>query len=223
MRPYVYLAAAVTVDGRIASKSGYSRLSCPYDLRRLHQLRASVDAVLVGARTVAVDNPRLTVRYVEGRNPARVVVDGALSAPLSSKVFDGSAPTIVLASAEAPEDKKKGLAERGIKVLEFEGSRVPLGRALERLYDMGLKKLLVEGGGAINWQMLNECLVDELVVTVTPYVFGAGRSLAEGPGYANPEEAPFELKLLSAEICGCGQEVVLRYKVECAPARRPSA
>ncbi|MEM3326316.1 MAG: dihydrofolate reductase family protein, partial [Thermoproteus sp.] len=96
MRPYVYLAAAITIDGRIASKTGFSRLSCPIDLKRLHALRAKVDAVLVGARTVLVDNPRLTVRYVEGRNPIRVVVDGSLSLPPDLRVFDKSAPTIVL-------------------------------------------------------------------------------------------------------------------------------
>ena len=86
MRPYVYLAAATTLDGRIASATGYSRLSCPIDLRRLHELRARVDAVIVGANTAIVDNPRLTVRYVEGRNPMRVLIDGALKVPTSLRM-----------------------------------------------------------------------------------------------------------------------------------------
>ena len=215
MRPYVYLAAAITIDGRIASKTGYSRLSCPIDLRRLHELRAKVDAVLVGAGTIRVDNPRLTVRYVQGRNPVRVVVDGALSAPLDARVFDSSAPTVVLTTENAPRDKVNALRERGVQVIEFPGDAVPLGKALEMLYSMGIRSVLVEGGGRINWQMLSQCLVDELVITVTPYAFGAGTSLLEGPGFDDVESAPFRLRLQSAEICECGQEVVLRYRVEC--------
>lgn len=215
MRPYVYLAAAVTIDGRIASKTGYSKLSCPVDLRRLHELRAKVDAVLVGARTVRVDNPRLTVRYAQGKNPVRVVVDGALALPLDMRVFDGSAPTVVLTTERAPKDKAEALRERGVQVLEFPGDRVPLDEALRRLYSMGIKSVLVEGGGQINWQMLSRCLVDELIITVTPYALGAGTSLFEGPGFDDVESAPFRLRLQSAEICECGQEVVLRYKVEC--------
>ncbi|AEA12168.1 2, 5-diamino-6-hydroxy-4-(5-phosphoribosylamino)pyrimidine [Thermoproteus uzoniensis 768-20] len=215
MRPYVYLAAAVTVDGRIASKTGYSRLSCPVDLKRLHALRAKVDAVLVGAGTVKIDNPRLTVRYVEGRNPVRVIVDGSLSVPQSARVFDSSAPTIVLTTEKAPREKVAALRERGVEVIQFPGDAVPLREALERLYASGIRSVLVEGGGRINWQMLSQCLVDELVITVTPYAFGAGTSLLEGPGYDDVESAPFRLRLLSAEICECGQEVVLRYRVEC--------
>ena len=215
MRPYVYLAAAITVDGRIASRSGYSRLSCPMDLKRLHALRAKVDAVVVGAGTVKADNPRLTVRYVQGRNPMRVVVDGSLSVPMSAKVFDSSAPTIVLTTERAPDERVATLRERGVEVIRFPGDSVPLREALERLYASGVRSVLVEGGGHVNWQMLSQCLVDELIVTVTPYAFGAGTSLLEGPGYDDAESAPFKLRLLSAEVCECGQEVVLRYRVEC--------
>lgn len=215
MRPYVYLAAAITIDGRIASKTGFSRLSCPVDLKRLHALRAKVDAVLVGAKTVLVDNPRLTVRYVEGRNPIRVVVDGSLSLPPDLRVFDNSAPTIVLTTERAPPERIAALESRGVKVLKFPSGSVPLREALEALYSMGVKSVLVEGGGHVNWQMLSQCLVDELIITVTPYAFGSGTSLLEGPGYKDVDEAPFRLELKSAEVCECGQEVVLRYRVNC--------
>lgn len=215
MRPYVYLVAAVTIDGRIASKTGYSKLSCPIDLRRLHELRGRVDAVMVGAGTVRVDNPRLTVRYVQGKNPVRVVVDGALSLSPEMRVFDNSAPTILLTTERAPREKVDVFARKGVRVVQFPGDSVPLREALEMLYKEGVKTVLVEGGGHVNWQILSQCLADELIITVTPYAFGAGTSLLEGQGYADTESAPFKLRLISAEVCECGQEVVLRYKVEC--------
>jgi 2,5-diamino-6-(ribosylamino)-4(3H)-pyrimidinone 5'-phosphate reductase len=74
--PYVVVYSTITVDDRLASKTGFSQLSCPHDLKRLHQLRASSDAVMVGANTIIADDPSLRLKYVEGRNPDRIVVDG---------------------------------------------------------------------------------------------------------------------------------------------------
>ncbi|MEM4678350.1 MAG: dihydrofolate reductase family protein, partial [Acidilobaceae archaeon] len=89
MRSYVVLFSTMTVDGRIASRTGYSRLSCLEDLELLHKLRASSDAVMVGANTVISDNPRLTTRLVAGPSPKyRVVVDARLRVPPTARVFE---------------------------------------------------------------------------------------------------------------------------------------
>ncbi|MEM1597580.1 MAG: 2,5-diamino-6-(ribosylamino)-4(3H)-pyrimidinone 5'-phosphate reductase [Pyrobaculum sp.] len=215
MRPYVYLMAAVTVDGRIASATGFSKLSCPHDLRRLHEMRARVDAVVVGANTAVTDNPRLTVRYAQGRNPIRVLIDGLLKAPTNLRIFDKSAPTIVYTTSKAPQDKVDHLRKMGVEVVVVGEDQVPPGEVLKNLYSRGVRKVLLEGGGRTNWQFLSNCLVDELIVTITPYVFGNGVSLLEGKGYGTTEEAPFALSLTSARLCQCGQEVVLTYKVTC--------
>ncbi|ACB40660.1 2,5-diamino-6-(ribosylamino)-4(3H)-pyrimidinone 5'-phosphate reductase [Pyrobaculum neutrophilum] len=215
MRPYVYLAAAATIDGRIASKTGYSRLSCPHDLRRLHALRAAVDAVIVGANTAIVDNPRLTVRYVEGRNPLRVLIDGSLKAPTDLRMFDSSSPTIVFTTRKAPPEKAAELKARGVEVYVAEGDQVDPAEVLNVLYQRGVRKALLEGGGRTNWEFLSKCLVDEIVLTVTPYVFGSGVSLVEGAGFPTKEDAPFTLTLTSIKLCECGQEVVLTYRVRC--------
>lgn len=137
MKPYVYLAVATTIDGRIASKTGYSRLSCPYDLKRLHALRARVDAVVVGANTAVVDNPRLTVRYVEGRNPIRVLIDGRLKAPLTLRLFDKSAPTLVFTTSKAPVEKISQLEEAGVEVYVYQGEEVDPRWVLEKLRERG--------------------------------------------------------------------------------------
>lgn len=215
MKPYVYLAVATTIDGRIASKDGYSRLSCPADLKRLHALRAKVDAVIVGANTAVVDNPRLTVRYVEGRNPTRVLIDGRLKAPTTLRLFDKSAPTIVFTTERAPPEKVAQLREMGVDVYVYSGDAVDPRWVLEKLSERGVKSVLLEGGGRLNWQFLHMCLVDEIYLTVTPYVFGGGVSAVEGPGYSNTEEMPYELHLASIKMCECGREVVLNYKVKC--------
>ncbi|MGC9050772.1 2,5-diamino-6-(ribosylamino)-4(3H)-pyrimidinone 5'-phosphate reductase [Pyrobaculum sp.] len=215
MRPYVYLMAAVTVDGRIASRTGYSRLSCPHDLKRLHAMRANVDAVIIGANTAIVDNPKLTVRYVEGRNPVRVLIDGALRVPTTLRIFDNSAPTIIYTSRRAPPEKIEGLRGRGVEVVIIGKEKIDPGDVLRDLYRRDIKKVLLEGGGRTNWEFLNRCLVDELIVTITPYVFGNGVSLIEGEGYSNTEDAPFVLELAGVKLCECGREVVLTYRLRC--------
>jgi 2,5-diamino-6-(5-phosphoribosylamino)pyrimidin-4(3H)-one reductase (EC 1.1.1.-) len=215
MRPYVYLAAAATIDGRIASATGFSRLSCPHDLRRLHALRASVDAVIVGANTAIVDNPRLTVRYVEGRNPIRVLIDGALRAPPNLRIFDTSAPTLVFTTMRAPPEKIEELRSRSVEVHVVDGESVDPANVLQTLYKRGVRKVLLEGGGKTNWEFIKRCLVDEIILTITPYVFGNGVSLIDGEGYSTTEEAPFTLSLISIKLCECGREVVLTYKINC--------
>ncbi|MFN7106122.1 MAG: 2,5-diamino-6-(ribosylamino)-4(3H)-pyrimidinone 5'-phosphate reductase [Pyrobaculum sp.] len=215
MRPYVYLAAAVTIDGRIASRSGYSRLSCPHDLRRLHALRAMVDAVVVGANTAVVDNPRLTVRYVEGKNPLRVLIDGSLKVPPTLRMFDKSAPTIVFTTSKAPREKIEELKARGVEIYVAEGGEVSPPYVLHTLHERGVRKVLLEGGGRTNWRFLHYCLVDEIFLTVTPYLFGNGVSLAEGWGYNTVEEMPYLLELRSVAVCQCGKEAVLNYRVLC--------
>ncbi|MEM0369209.1 MAG: 2,5-diamino-6-(ribosylamino)-4(3H)-pyrimidinone 5'-phosphate reductase [Pyrobaculum sp.] len=215
MKPYVYLAVATTIDGRIASKTGYSRLSCPYDLKRLHALRARVDAVVVGANTAVVDNPRLTVRYVEGRNPIRVLIDGRLKAPLTLRLFDKSAPTLVFTTSKAPVEKISQLEEAGVEVYVYQGEEVDPRWVLEKLRERGVSSVLVEGGGRVNWQFLHMCLVDEIILTLTPYVFGSGVSAVEGVGYVDIEEMPYVLQPVSIKLCECGREVVVNYRVIC--------
>ncbi|MGC9076518.1 MAG: dihydrofolate reductase family protein [Conexivisphaera sp.] len=206
-RPRVTAFSTASVDGRLWAQ-GAERLSCPHDLRRLHSLRASSDAVMVGATTVIVDDPSLTVRLVEGRNPLRVVVDGLLRSPPSSRVFDVSvAPTLVLTTGMAPRSRVDALRGMGVEVIEIgPGPRLDVGAALEILGDRGIRGVLVEGGGTLTWGMLSSGLLDELRVTISPMGLGHGPSLLEGPG------SPVGLELVSHELCECGQEVHLIYR-----------
>ena len=89
-RPYVILSAAMSIDGKIATRTGASRLSSGKDLDRVHKLRSGVGAILVGKNTVLEDNPLLTVRRVGGKNPARIVVDPKAVIPTGSRIVKTS-------------------------------------------------------------------------------------------------------------------------------------
>ena len=216
-RPYVRVYATMSVDGKIASRTGDSRLSCPYDKLRLHSIRSIVDGVMVGANTVIKDDPQLTVRLVEGRNPVRVVVDGSLRIPLNARVLDVKvAPTIIITSSTADSDKVRKLRSLGVDVvvIESESSQIDMSKALEALYEKGLKDLLVEGGGTLLWSLISHKLIDELRITISPFIIGGKNSvsLVEGEGFGNMSEW-LRLKLINYKICKCGDEIHLIYKV----------
>src|SRR5436305_10517385 len=113
-RPYVTVHYAQTLDGRIATRTGHSQwISCPDTLRFAHQLRADHQVVMVGAGTICADNPRLTVRLVDGASPFRVVVDSGLRLPLWAHVLTDGGPTLVAATRRAAEVGIEGIRRQG--------------------------------------------------------------------------------------------------------------
>lgn len=215
--PRTIVFSTITIDGRIASKSGFSQLSCPHDLRRLHELRAQCDAVMVGANTVIVDDPSLRLKYVEGRNPDRIVVDGLLRTPLSARVYTlKTAKTLVLTTKLAPLDKVEKLREMGVGILYLaEEPPIDMRRAMEVLGSLGYRAIMAEGGGELIWHLFKDQVVNELRVTIAPYVFGGRESvsLVMGEGFSTTAESPI-FKLRSIERCICGNEIHLIYEVK---------
>ncbi len=211
-RPWVKIVSAVSLDGRLASRTGYSKLSCPEDLKRLHIHRASVDAVMIGANTAIRDDPMLTVRLVPAkRQPLRVVVDGRLRIPLTLKLVSTAreVPTVVLTTLLADREKIEKLREFGVNVEVFDSYPVDLEKALRVLKcKYGVKSILVEGGGTLIWNLIKEDLVDEIYLTVTSCIFGSGISFVEGEGFATCDEAP-RFYVRSVLMCSCGREVVI--------------
>lgn len=211
-RPHVILNAAMTLDGKIATVAGDSRISCEEDLDRIHRLRASVDAVMVGVGTVLADDPSLTVRRARGKNPMRVVVDSLAKTPRGAKVLDGSAQTIVAVSRRAPRRDVEKLRAMGARVIVGGDKEVDLPMLLERLYALGVRKLLLEGGSTLNWGMLRQGLVDEVRVTVAPRIVGgeAARTLVGGEGFAKVSDGvEIELK----KVGRIGTDLLLTYRV----------
>jgi diaminohydroxyphosphoribosylaminopyrimidine deaminase/5-amino-6-(5-phosphoribosylamino)uracil reductase len=179
--PFVTLKIAQTLDGKIALPSRPSQwITSKESRKRVHQLRAEYDAVLVGARTAQLDDPRLTARLVKGRNPKRVLLDGNLTTPLSSRLLsDGLRyQTIVFAEeggSSEVEKKKLILERRGIQIVEIPARKdgtLHLKAVLESLADMNILSVLVEGGQQVFTQFLDERLVDRVLVFVAPKMYG---------------------------------------------------
>lgn len=173
-----------SLDGRIATVTGHSHyINGPEDIRRLHRLRALADAVVVGAGTVEADDPRLTVREVEGPNPVRVVLDPRGRLPSDRRVFrDGVAPTLWLRSAGA-NASAAGMGP-GVEAVTLEegGERGFDPRSVVALLaERGLRRILVEGGGVTVSRFLHAGVLDRLHVSVAPLILGSGRPGLELP------------------------------------------
>ena len=210
-RPYTVIFSTATIDGRIASKTGYSRLSCEEDFDLQHELRSWADAIMVGSNTVLADDPSLTVRRSTGISPIRVVIDSKLRVPPKSKVFDSKAPSILVTTREWGEKALKPYTNRGVKILRAGIKKVDLVEALRLLHGLGVRRLMVEGGGRLNYALLSRGLVDEIWVTFAPEVFGAGVSIFHGEG-VDGEQEKILLHLTKTKTL-CGGWLHARYSV----------
>jgi len=211
-KPDVILNAAMTVDGKITSISDDSDISCSRDLDRVHELRDEVDAIMVGIGTVLADDPKLTVRRVEGENPLRVVVDSDGRVPLDASVLDGSAPSLIAASQNISDASVGELDSKDVEILTVGEDKVDLGGLLKELKDKGIERILLEGGSRINWGMFQAGLVDEVRLFVKSCVLGGSgaKSLVEGIGFKEVSKG-VSLELLRTRRIGDG--LLLSYKV----------
>ena len=213
----VLINAAMTIDGKIATNLGDSKISSKQDLRRLHRLRSSVDAVIIGISTVIADNPRLTVRLVKrhGTTPVRIIVDSIGRIPLDSKILKSASKinTIVAVTKRASDERVDKIKSAGAIVIVAGTKTVDLKELFFILKKMGFNKILVEGGGELNWSILQLGIVNELMVTVAPRIVGGrtATTLVEGDGYDRISDGiKMELIKMSRQNNG---EVVLYYKL----------
>lgn len=207
--PWVVLKAAVTLDGRMATRTGDSKwITGPEARRRAHLMRDRCDAVLVGVGTVLADDPELTVRHVEGVDPLRVVLDTHLRTPADAKLARPG--TVIAHGPEAPAERRAALEARGVELLPIEAApRVDLPAVLRALGARDVVRLLVEGGPAVHAALLGADLADEAAVFVAPKIVGdaQAKSLAAGRG-ADTIATAWELR--SPRIEACGPDVLIR-------------
>lgn len=176
-QPFVLLKLAQTLDGRIATRNGHSKwITGEAARKRVHLMRSRADAVLVGIDTVLADDPRLTVRHVDGRQPRRIVLDSRARTPLDARILNGEAPATVCVTAAAPSDRVEELKGTGAEVLELAGGdgAVPLEPLKSALGKAGIVTLMVEGGSRVAASFLRERAVDRIACFVAPRILGAG-------------------------------------------------
>lgn len=173
-RPSVTLSYAQSLDGSIALRRGERlALSGPESHKLTHQLRAKHDAILVGIGTVISDDPQLNVRLVEGRDPQIVVLDSNLRTPISARLLKGRPHIFCVASASREaQENLEGAGAITERQTDMAGNRVSLPAMLARLREIGIRSLMVEGGGEIISSFLSENLVDRAVITIAPQYVG---------------------------------------------------
>jgi len=217
---------AMSADGKITSaRREYPRFTSAYDRENMDRLRAEADALLVGAGTVRADDPALHVRSEKMREYRRslgkpdallrIVVSTTLAIdPASRFLREGPGARIIATVADAPAERHAALAALA-EIWQLGHGRVDLGALLFRLKQRGVARLLVEGGGELNWSLLRDDLIDELHVTVAPCLLG-GRdapTLLEGEGLSMARQRRLRLIELRRE----GDELYGRWSVEREP------
>ena len=207
----------MSIDGKISTRKNDSAISSKLDLVRVHKLRSTVDGIMIGISTVLGDDPMLNVRYsaTGTKNPTRIIIDSKARIPLNSRIIESSnkIQTIIAVTHNASSRKIKEIQKKGAQVLVYGNGKVNLRNLFQQLEKMGLKKIIVEGGGEINWSVLKLGLVNELVVTISPVVIGGrdAKTLVEGKGFTNISDG-IKMKL-SNKIMQNENEIVLFYKL----------
>jgi 2,5-diamino-6-(ribosylamino)-4(3H)-pyrimidinone 5'-phosphate reductase len=222
IRPHVILNVAVTADGKTDTyKREGASISSTEDMERMDQLRASVDAILVGGRTLVENDPRLTLKSAELReqriqrglspNPIKIgVITQAELAPDSRFLTFGPAEKMVFTTRQTRQEQISVLEKLGASVFIMGDERVDLIEMMRHLWQAGIRRVLVEGGGTLNSELLRLQLVDEINIYVAPMIFGGktAPTFVDGLGF-NIEKA-VRLKLSGIEQLA-GDGIVLHY------------
>ncbi len=186
--PFVIAKFAASLDGRIAAASGDSRwISGPQSLQWAHEQRTTVDAIMVGANTILVDNPQLTARpggQESERQPLRVVVDSGDRTPANACVLQGPGQALIATSEGSEPSWRQALEAAGAEVLVLpgDGDSLDLGALLKALAKRGVLSLLVEGGGILLGSVFDQGLVDKVQVIIAPMIIGAAKAPAAVAG-----------------------------------------
>lgn len=208
-KPYVLLKSAMSLDGKIATRTGSSQWISSIESRtHAHFLRAKYRSILVGVNTVIADNPSLTIRLSESyRQPIRLILDSSGRIPLDSQVLTDAhaSNTWVVTTDRMPDDVEKNIRDRGasvIRCIRHQG-KVDLNDLLQKLAVQGVDSLLIEGGSNVAYSALEAGIVDEVIFYLAPKIIGGKEAFVSigGQGVATVNQA-FELEQMKTEMMG---------------------
>ena len=217
-RPYVVMKYAMTLDGKIAAYTGESKWVTGEESRNhVHNLRNRYKGIMVGVGTVLEDDPELTCRIDGGVNPVRIICDTNLRTPLDCKIVATAdkVPTIIVAGqGEEVKDKSDAYISKGCQVVMVpkKDGHVDIDAMLDKLGQMEIDSILLEGGGTLNWTFVKEGLVNRVATYVAPKIFGGAeaKSPVEGQGFPNPAES---LQLEIVNISDMGEDILIESEV----------
>ena len=204
-RPYITLKIAQSLDGRITQELGTQTSVTGKEAKRfVHQLRAQYDAVMVGANTVNIDNPSLTVREIKGRNPLKIIIDGDLVTSAEATVFDNK--TFLFTSKNADKNKLEAFKKKKTQVFLLPADnlgKISIKKILTILAEQKITSVLVEGGADLASQIMRKNLFNELIILQSPAIYGRGLS-----AFNLTED--LNLKIKSAEKLGEDLKIILQ-------------
>lgn len=189
-RPFIISKYAMTLDGKIATHTGHSKWVTGEAAREdVHRIRHEVDGILVGVGTVIADNPSLTTRLAEGegKNPVRIIMDSSLRTRENANVLNvEEAKTILVCSEDADQEKIAAFENKGVHVLPVrsENKGLDIDEMLEKLYQLGITDILVEGGSTVNASFLQSGAINKYIIYVAPKVLGGRLSLTPIGGHS---------------------------------------
>ncbi|WP_424650685.1 bifunctional diaminohydroxyphosphoribosylaminopyrimidine deaminase/5-amino-6-(5-phosphoribosylamino)uracil reductase RibD [Carnobacterium jeotgali] len=206
--PFVVMKNAMSLDGKIATVTGESQwISGESSRKQVHSLRHELAGIMVGIETIIKDDPQLTSRTLNSRNPIRIVVDSQLRIPIASKVLtqQDKAKTIVSTTRRANKEKLDTLKQMGIEVLvtKEKSGRVDLQELMKLLGAKGIDSILLEGGANLNFSALEEGIVDKIQSYIAPKIIGGkeAKTAVEGAGVHSLKNA-FQIDRMTPVMVG---------------------
>jgi len=226
--PFVTVKFAISLDGKIATKSGDSKwISCEAARKQVHNLRYTADCIMAGVNTVLVDDPHLTARSCGGRGgkarvqPLRVIVDSKGRTPLTARVFGEPGKTLLASAKSVKPEEKEAYAQVGAELLELPSAegRVDLGKLLKVLGQREITSVLVEGGGILLGSLFDRGLVDKVIAFVAPIIIG-GKEAKTAVSGRGVDKVIDSLKLERVSVEKLGEDLMVSGYVSIKPQKR---
>ncbi len=215
--PFIMVKAAESLDGRIATRTGDSKWITSDKSRGFaHRLRQDFDAVMVGVNTILRDNPRLDAWFSK-KQPVKIVVDSQLSTPQNSNIFSRGAAVIIvtLPTKSGQETENRRILVDKAKILEVKekGGQINLKDMFKKLFQLGIKSVLVEGGGTLNGSLFDEGLVDKIMFFISPKIIGGKEAIGSvmGKGIARVERS---IRIKNLKLRRFGEDILIEGYVK---------
>ncbi len=215
--PYVVMKYAMTLDGKIAAYTGASKWITGEAAREhVHQQRHRYTAIMAGVGTVLADDPLLTCRIPDGKNPIRIICDSKLSTPLTAQIIQTAkqVPTI-LATCCTEQKRQLAYETAGCRVLtaESKNGRVDLRKLVQQLGREGIDSILLEGGGTLHWAALESGIVQKVQAYIAPKLLGgqSAKTPIEGQGFPTPAQG---IHLVNSRITQLGEDILVESEVD---------